>query len=71
MRRFICSLFLIAIVAILINVIKDLGVDVFFRLMDFANGYTKAFVLIVIILFFIATIGYSIECWSYSYYVTK
>ena len=68
MRRFIryifigtLSLFPIAIVAILINVIKDLGVDVFFRLMDITNSYTKTFVLIAIILFFIAAIGYAIE----------
>jgi len=68
MRRFIryifigtLSLFPIAIVVILINVIKDLGVDVFFTLMDVTNSYTKTFSLIAIIVVVIAYIGYAIE----------
>jgi len=55
------SILPIAIVVILINFVKDLGIDVFFRLMDITDSYVKTFVLIAIILFVIAMIGFSIE----------
>jgi len=55
------SLLPIALVIILINFIKELGVDVFFTLMDVTDSYIKTFSLIAIILLIIGSIGYAIE----------
>ena len=64
------SLFPLVLVLIVVNFLKDLGVSAYFKVHDFTNSLEITLVLIGLILLLFALLGYSIERYGKSVFIS-